>query len=122
MRPIATARTADAEAFLRVIGQRAPVHTGPGSTYREVYVAERGEIFEVVERGTRDYWFKIVLEEAPRLTTLVPDLDPALADLVHRAMAREKNDRFQTCAELAEALQTWAAAAGITLGGFETTT
>ena len=66
--------------------------------------------------------FKIVLEEAPRLTTLVPDLDPALADLVHRAMAREKNDRFQTCAELAEALQTWAAAAGITLGGFETTT
>jgi hypothetical protein len=60
---LATARTADAEAFLRVIGQRAPVHTGPGSTYREVYVAERGEIFEVVERGTKGYWFKIVLED-----------------------------------------------------------
>ncbi len=66
--------------------------------------------------------FKIVLEEAPRLTTLVPDLDPALADLVHRAMAREKNERFQTCAELAEALQSWATAVGITLGGFEAPT
>jgi hypothetical protein len=55
--------TADAAAYLRVIGQRAPVHSGPGSTYREVYVAERGEVFEVVERGTKGYWFKVVLED-----------------------------------------------------------
>lgn len=61
----ATVRNADADtdAYLRVIAQQAPVHSGPGATYREVYVAERGEVFEVVERGTRGYWFKIVLED-----------------------------------------------------------
>ena len=58
-RPAAAA----SEAYLRVIAQRASVHSGPGSTYREVYTAERGEIFEVVERGTQGYWFKVVLED-----------------------------------------------------------
>jgi hypothetical protein len=55
--------TAAAEAYLRVISQQAPVHTGPGGSYRQVYVAERGEVFEVVERGTRGYWFRIALED-----------------------------------------------------------
>ncbi len=54
---------ADADAYLRVIAQRAPVHTGPGATYREVYVARRGQVFAVRERGTRDYWFKVELED-----------------------------------------------------------
>ncbi|HEY0479876.1 MAG TPA: SH3 domain-containing protein [Kofleriaceae bacterium] len=54
---------ADAEAYLRVIAQRAPVHSGPSSTYREVYFADRGQVFQVLERGTRDYWFKIELED-----------------------------------------------------------
>jgi hypothetical protein len=52
-----------AEAYLRVIAQQAPVHTGPSGSYREIYVAERGEVFEVVERGTRGYWFRIALED-----------------------------------------------------------
>ena len=46
-----------------MIAQHAPVHSGPGPTYREVYVADRGEIFEVVERGTKGYWFKVMLED-----------------------------------------------------------
>ncbi len=54
---------ADAEAFLRVIAQKTPVHTGPGASYREVYVAERGQVFQVLERGTSDYWFKIELDD-----------------------------------------------------------
>jgi hypothetical protein len=54
---------ADAEAYLRVIAQKTPVHTGPGSSYREVYVAERGQVFQVLERGTSDYWFKVELED-----------------------------------------------------------
>jgi hypothetical protein len=60
---LGTASTAAAEAYLRVIAQEAPVHTGPGSTYREVYHAERGDVFVVIERGTRGYWFKVVLED-----------------------------------------------------------
>lgn len=54
---------AGAEAYLRVIAQRAPVLSGPGASYREVYYAGRGEVFLVLERGTRDYWFKIELED-----------------------------------------------------------
>jgi len=54
---------ADAEAYLRVISQKASVHTGPGPSYREVYVAERDQVFTVLARGTRDYWFKVELED-----------------------------------------------------------
>ena len=54
---------AEAEAYLRVISQRAPVHTGPGPGYREVYIAERNQVFTVLERGTRDFWFKVELDD-----------------------------------------------------------
>jgi Bacterial SH3 domain len=56
-------RRADAEAYLRVIAQKAPVHSGPGGSYREVFIADRGQVFQVLERGTRDYWFKVELED-----------------------------------------------------------
>jgi hypothetical protein len=54
---------ATAEGYLRVISQRAPVHSGPSGSYREVYFADRGQVFQVLERGTRDFWFKIELED-----------------------------------------------------------
>ena len=59
----ALAGRADAEAYLRVIAQQTSVYTGPGPGYREVYVAERGQVFEVLERGGSEYWFKIELED-----------------------------------------------------------
>ncbi len=52
-----------ADAYLRVISQRAPVHTGPSPQYREIYSAERGEVFEVLERASKGYWFRIALED-----------------------------------------------------------
>jgi len=55
--------SAAADAYLRVIAQKAPVHSGPGGNYRTVYVAERGQVFAVLERGTRDFWFKIELDD-----------------------------------------------------------
>jgi hypothetical protein len=62
---VVTAWTAQAraEAFLRVIAQKAPVHSGPGNGYREVAYVERNQVFEVLERGTSGYWFKIELED-----------------------------------------------------------
>lgn len=60
---LGSAGRAEAEAYLRVIAQKASVHTGPGPSYREVYVAERDEVFTVLARGTRDFWFKIELED-----------------------------------------------------------
>jgi hypothetical protein len=60
---IGWASVAHAEAYLRVIAQRAPVRSGPGNGYREVAFVDRNQVFEVLERGTRDYWFKIELED-----------------------------------------------------------
>ncbi len=54
---------AHADAYLRVISQEASVHTGPGPSYREVFIAERGQVFPVLERGSRDFWFKVELED-----------------------------------------------------------
>lgn len=54
---------AAAEAYLRVISQRAPVHTGPGASFRELDVAERGEVFQVLERGGDGFWFRVQLDD-----------------------------------------------------------
>jgi hypothetical protein len=54
---------AEADVYLRVIAQKAPVHSGPAGSYREVFIAERGQVFQVLERGTRDFWFKVELED-----------------------------------------------------------
>lgn len=55
--------SASAEAYLRVIAQKAPVHSGPAGSYRTVFIAERGQVFQVLERGTKDFWFKVELED-----------------------------------------------------------
>ncbi len=59
----AFAARAEAEAYLRVIAQQAPVHSGPGNGYRVVANATRNQVYEVVERGTNGYWFKIELDD-----------------------------------------------------------
>jgi serine/threonine protein kinase len=48
--------------------------------------------------------FKIVLEVAPPPQTYVPDLDPAFAAIIQRAMNREPDQRFQTCQQFRDAL------------------
>jgi hypothetical protein len=57
------AGAAHADAYLRVIAMKASVHSGPGNGYREVAVVTRNQVFQVLERGTRDYWYKIELED-----------------------------------------------------------
>jgi serine/threonine-protein kinase len=51
--------------------------------------------------------FKIVLEVAPPPQVYVPDIDPEFAGIIMRAMAREPEQRFQSCAEFAAALQAF---------------
>ncbi len=51
--------------------------------------------------------FKIVLDEVPKPETVVPDLDPGFASLIHKAMARDKEARFQDCISLRNALLEW---------------
>ncbi|HEV8551185.1 MAG TPA: serine/threonine-protein kinase [Polyangiaceae bacterium] len=51
--------------------------------------------------------FKIALQTAPPLTTDVPSIDPKFSALVEKAMSREREGRFQTAAELRQALENW---------------
>jgi len=54
---------ADDEALVRVLAEQAAVHTGPGFSFRVVYVAARGEVLPVVERDTRANWFRVRLPD-----------------------------------------------------------
>jgi len=51
--------------------------------------------------------FKIVLSEPPPIMTVVPDLDPAFASIIQKAMGRDVTQRFQTAAEFGEAIKKW---------------
>jgi SH3 domain-containing protein len=53
---------AKSDPQLRVIVPRAAVRTGPGAAYRELYRADHGEVFGVVDRNA-DYWFRIILPD-----------------------------------------------------------
>jgi hypothetical protein len=52
-----------AQSFVRVLADQAPVRTGPSASNREVYRANRGEVLEVIERGNREFWFRVKLED-----------------------------------------------------------
>jgi serine/threonine-protein kinase len=51
--------------------------------------------------------FKIALEVPRPIHELAPDCDPAFAEIISRAMAREPAQRFQTAEELQKELQNW---------------
>jgi len=51
--------------------------------------------------------FKIVLSDVPSPEALVPELDPAFASLISKAMARDVNVRFQSTEDLITALDAW---------------
>jgi hypothetical protein len=53
---------AKADPQLRVIVPRAPIRTGPGFAYRELYRAEHGEVLPVVDRNG-GYWFRVILPD-----------------------------------------------------------
>ncbi|RMH44694.1 MAG: hypothetical protein D6689_01825 [Deltaproteobacteria bacterium] len=54
---------AAADSYVRVITSRAPVYSGPATSFRRLYTAERGDVFAVVKRATDGYWFKVELED-----------------------------------------------------------
>jgi len=94
---VGLATLAHAEAFVRVIAQRASVKSGPSGGYREIFVAQRGQVFEVLERGTRDFWYKVELEDGTSgwiLGDLVfpfevgPEEEPGVLTRMGRAIKR----------------------------------
>ncbi|HYP86581.1 MAG TPA: serine/threonine-protein kinase, partial [Polyangiaceae bacterium] len=56
--------------------------------------------------------FKIVLETARPVESVVPGIDPNFAAIVNKSMAREPAARFQSAREFQQVLEQWAAGAG----------
>jgi hypothetical protein len=75
--PIVARRPAR-DVQLRVLSQRATVRTGPSLGYREVYVARRGQTFEVLERARTGYWFLVQLDDGT--TGWIPGPDVIAVD------------------------------------------
>jgi serine/threonine-protein kinase len=69
-------------------------------TGRTPYVAESGEYTEIL--------FKIFTTDPEPLRSLRPEIDEGLAQMVHRALARDPNQRFSSASEMAEALAMYA--------------
>ena len=59
----AEARAADPaepEAFSRVVVDSAELRTGPGVSYRVLYVAHRGETFALDGRAGTGFWLRVL--------------------------------------------------------------
>ncbi|TKD12707.1 serine/threonine protein kinase [Polyangium fumosum] len=57
--------------------------------------------------------FSIVMQDPAPLEKLAPDVDPELATIVHKAMARDPRVRYQRDQDLAQALATFRARRGL---------
>jgi serine/threonine protein kinase len=69
-------------------------------TGRTPFTSESGEFTEIL--------FKLFTQEPPAIRSVRADLSPELAAAVHKALAREPNDRYATAAEFALALEPFA--------------
>lgn len=49
--------------YARVVVDRTELHSGPGASFRHTYTATRGDVFLIVERGARGYWFRVELPD-----------------------------------------------------------
>ncbi|MDC3955080.1 serine/threonine-protein kinase [Polyangium jinanense] len=59
--------------------------------------------------------FRVVSQDPPPPETHLPSLDPELSAIIRRAMSRDPDARFQTAAEMYEALGDWLKKRGIPL-------
>src|SRR5688572_3448465 len=65
------------------------------------FFSESGEFTEIL--------FTLFTADPPHVKSTRPDLPDELAEVVHKALAREVENRYSTALEMAEALETWAA-------------
>ena len=66
-------------------------------------------------QNVNDLLFKIVLESPRPLREAAPDLDPAFAQIIEIAMARDPENRFQSASAFIAALDNWAAEHGVVI-------
>jgi hypothetical protein len=68
--------TAEVEAFARVVVDSAELRTGPGASYRTLYVAHRGETFAVDGRPSTGFWLRVLLPDGRVAYALGDEVQP----------------------------------------------
>src|SRR5258708_26654 len=64
------------EAFARVVVDSAELRTGPGVSYRVVYVAHRGETLALDGRPSAGFWLRVVLPDGRTAYLLGDEVQP----------------------------------------------
>jgi hypothetical protein len=64
------------EAFARIVVDEAELRTGPGVSYRVLFVAHRGETFAVDGRPGAGFWLRVVLPDGRAAYALGDDVQP----------------------------------------------
>src|SRR5580693_1479304 len=64
------------EAFARVVSDAAELRTGPGVSYRAIYVAHRGETFALDGRPGTGFWLRVILPDGRAAYALGDEVQP----------------------------------------------
>jgi hypothetical protein len=64
------------EAFARVIVESADLRTGPGISYRVIYLAHRGETFALDGRLGAGFWLRVILPDGRYAYALGDEVQP----------------------------------------------
>ncbi len=72
----ASAEPAEPEAFARVVSDSADFRTGPGVSYRVIYVAHRGETLALEGRPSAGFWLRVVLPDGRTAYALGDEVQP----------------------------------------------
>lgn len=68
------------EAFARVAVDSAELRTGPGVSYRVLYVAHRGETFALEGRPGMGFWLRVLLPDGRAAYALGDEIQPFAVD------------------------------------------
>jgi hypothetical protein len=64
------------EAFAHIVVDSAEVRTGPGVSYRVIYVAHRGETFAIDGRPSTGFWLRVLLADGRTAYVLGDEVQP----------------------------------------------
>jgi hypothetical protein len=73
---VASAAGEEPEAFARVVADSAELRSGPGVSYRVVYVAHRGETLALDGRPSTGFWLRVVLPDGRIAYALGDEVQP----------------------------------------------
>jgi len=72
----AESKEAEPEAFARIVVDSAELRSGPGVSYRVIYVAHRGETLAIDGRPSKGFWLRVLLSDGRIAYVLGDEVQP----------------------------------------------